>query len=183
MNTFETRTIEAFLRAVSSYEKPLPPDIQQGIRRIGHDLEKHDTRSLGDIPTLVQQDDALKQQYDQIYRSLQKQYSTQERTKNLAAATNGSVKLDIENQIAQVFYADNLIESAQHFLERLDSQHVVQIQQVDFWERGNRVVSLASGGIFLGVLLAQLPGAIVGGVLVALYAWFTAPQAKSEENS
>jgi hypothetical protein len=183
MNTFETRTIEAFLRAVSSYEKPLPPDIQQQVRRIGHDLEKHDTRSLGDIPTLVQQDDVLKQQYDHIYRSLQKQYSAQERTKSLAIETNGSATLDIESQIAQVFYADNLIESAQHFLNRLDSQHIGKMKKVDFWDRGNRVVSLASGGIFLGVLLAQLPGAIVGGVLVALYAWFTTPQAKSEENS
>jgi hypothetical protein len=171
LNTFETRTLEAFLRAVSLHEKPLPQNIQQEIRRIGHDLENHDTRSLKDIPTLVQQDDALKQQYEHVYRSLQKQYISQERTKGLAATAN------------QVFYADNIIESAQQFLDRLDSQSIEHTQQADFWERGNRVVALASGGAFLGVLLAQLPGAIVGGVLVALYAWFTAPQAKSNGNA
>lgn len=179
MNAFETRTLEAFLRAVSLHEKPLPPNMQQEIRRIGHDLENHDTQSLKDIPALVQQDVALKKQYEYVYRSLQKQYSTQERTKSLTIAANGSVSLDIESQIAQVFYADNFIESAQKFLDRLDSQLPENTHRVDFLERGNRVVALATGGAFLGVLLAQLPGAIIGGVLVALYAWFSAPYAKS----
>jgi hypothetical protein len=179
MNALESRTIEAFLRAVSLHEKPLPPNIQQEIRRIGHDLENHDTQSLRDIPALVRQDVALQKQYEYVYRSLQKQYSTQERTKSLTTLANGSVSLDIESQIAQVFYADNLTESAQQFLDRLDSQLIENTQQVDFWERGNRVVTLASGGAFLGVLLAQLPGAILGGLLVAIYAWFSAPHAKS----
>jgi hypothetical protein len=183
MNPLETRTLEAFLRAVSLHEKPLPPDMQQEIRRIGHDLENHDTQSLRDIPALVQQDVALKRQYEYVYRNLQKQYSTQERTKSLTTAANGSVSLDIESQIAQVFYADNLTESAQQFLDRLDSQLTENTQQVDFWERGNRVVALASGGAFLGVLLAQLPGAILGGLLVAIYAWFSAPHVKSNGNS
>jgi superfamily I DNA/RNA helicase len=179
MNALETRTLEAFLRAVSLHEKPLPPNMQQEIRRIGHDLENHDTQSLRDIPALVQQDVALNKQYEYVYRSLQKQHSTQERTKSLTTAVNGSVSLDIESQIAQVFYAENFIESAQQFLDRLDSQSIEDTQQVNFWERGNRVVTLATGGAFLGVLLAQLPGAIIGGVLVALYAWFSAPYAKS----
>jgi hypothetical protein len=183
MNALETRTLEAFLRAVSLHEKPLPPDMQQKIRRIGHDLENHDTQSLRDIPALVQQDVALKRQYEYVYRNLQKQYSTQERTKSLTTAANGSVSLDIESQIAQVFYADNLTESAQQFLDLLDSQLTEKTQQVDFWERGNRIVALASGGAFLGVLLAQLPGAILCGLLVAVYAWFSAPYAKSNGNS
>jgi hypothetical protein len=179
MNALETRTLEAFLRAVSLHEKPLPLEMQQEIRRIGHDLENHDTQSLRDIPALVQQDVALNKQYEYVYRSLQKQYSTQERTKSLTTVVNGSVSSDIESQIAQVFYAENFIESAQQFLDRLDSQSIEDTQQVDFWKRGNRVVTLATGGAFLGVLLAQLPGAIIGGVLVALYAWFSAPYAES----
>jgi hypothetical protein len=183
MNALETRTLEAFLRAVSLHEKPLPPNMHKEIRRIGHDLENHDTQSLRDIPALVQQDVALKKQYDYVYQSLQKQYSTQERTKSLGITTNGSVSIDIESQIAQVFYADNFIESAQQFLDLLDNQSIESTQQVDFWERGNRVVALATGGAFFGVLLAQLPGAIIGGVLVALYAWFSAPYAKSNGDS
>lgn len=40
----------------------------------------------------------------------------------------------------------------------------------NFRERGDRVVVLASGGAFLGALLLQIPGAIVGGILAAVYA-------------
>jgi hypothetical protein len=188
MNALETRTLEAFLRAISSYKKPLPSDIQQEIRRIGHALENHDTQSLREIPMLVQQDDLLKQQYDHVYRNLQKKYRIQERTKSLTTVANGSVFLGNENQIAQVFYADNLIESAQQFLSRLDSQLLdSQLsdnqQKIDLWERGNRVISLATGGAFLGVLLAQLPGAFLGGVLAAIYAWFSDSHVQSQGKS
>lgn len=57
--------------------------------------------------------------------------------------------------------------------DKLFTEHA---RKPNFWERGNRVVQLASGGAFLGVLLAQIPGAIVGGVSVAVYAWFTTPE-------
>jgi hypothetical protein len=40
-----------------------------------------------------------------------------------------------------------------------------------FLLRGDRVVTLASGGAFLGGLIAQIPGAIIGGLLAGIYAW------------
>lgn len=43
----------------------------------------------------------------------------------------------------------------------------------NFWERGDRVIALGSGGAFLGALIAQLPGAVIGGVIATLFAWFT----------
>ncbi|WP_225226033.1 hypothetical protein [Komarekiella delphini-convector] len=42
---------------------------------------------------------------------------------------------------------------------------------MNFWERGDRVLALASGGAFLGVLAAGIPGAIIGGLLVSIYAY------------
>lgn len=41
------------------------------------------------------------------------------------------------------------------------------------WKRGDRVVSLGSGGAFMGVLIAGIPGAIIGGLLCSVYAWFS----------
>lgn len=41
------------------------------------------------------------------------------------------------------------------------------------WNQGDRIVALVSGGAFLGVLLAQIPGAIIGGLLAGVYAWYT----------
>ena len=179
MNVIQTRNLEAFLRAIAVHKTTLPPNIQQEIRRIGQDLQQHKTQSLDDIPELVQQDDELEHHYNQIYRKLQQQATAQERTKSLAAAT-AAVSLDNETLIAQLFYADNLTESIQQFLARVDQQKGDHTKTDLFWERGYRVISLATGGAFLGVLLAQIPGAVAGGILAALYGWFSARDQKTE---
>jgi hypothetical protein len=42
---------------------------------------------------------------------------------------------------------------------------------MNFWEKGDRVLALGSGGAFLGVLIAGIPGAITGGLLASIYAY------------
>jgi hypothetical protein len=39
--------------------------------------------------------------------------------------------------------------------------------------RGNTIVTMVSGGAFLGVLLAQFPGAIVGAIVAGIFGWYT----------
>ncbi|BAY21634.1 hypothetical protein NIES2100_13900 [Calothrix sp. NIES-2100] len=183
MNPFEARTLEAFLRAVSQMEEPLSQDLQREIRRVGRALENHELDVIKEIPSLMRQDDVLNEQYQLAYRTLQQQYQAQERTKSLAIAVNGSQSLDIETQIAQILNADDIPEAAKKFVSRLDSQLSDSFKQADFWQRGDHVIALATGGAFLGVLLAQIPGAIIGGLLAAVYAWFTAPQTRSDRNA
>ncbi|MEH2039865.1 hypothetical protein [Nostoc sp.] len=182
MNPFEAKTLEAFLRAVSQIEKPLSQDLHQEIRRVGRALENHELEVIKEIPNLVKRDVVLNEQYQSVYRNLQKQYQAQERTKSLAIAVNGSTSLDLESQIAQILNADDIPGAAKRFISRLDSHLADSSKQADFWKRGDRVMALASGGAFLGVLLAQIPGAIIGGLLAAIYAWFTDPQTRSDRN-
>ncbi|MBU7584925.1 MAG: hypothetical protein KAF91_18800 [Nostoc sp. TH1S01] len=183
MNSLQARTLEAFLRAISQMEKPLSQDLDHEIRRVGRALENHENHIIGEIPNLVKRDIDLNEQYNFAYRSLQKQYQAQERTKSLAIAANGSTSFDFENQIAQILNADDIPRAAQKFLFRLDSQLADDYKQTDFWKRGDRIIALASGGAFLGVLLAQIPGAIIGGLLAAIYAWFTTPKTESDGNA
>ncbi len=182
MNPFEAKTLEAFLRAVSQIEKPLSQDLHQEIRRVGRALENHELEVIKEIPSLVKRDVVLNEQYQSAYRNLQKQYQAQERTKSLAIAVNGSASLDLESQIAQILNADDIPGAAKRFISRLDSRLADSSKQADFWKRGDRVMALASGGAFLGVLLAQIPGAIIGGLLAVIYAWFTDPQTRSDRN-
>lgn len=46
----------------------------------------------------------------------------------------------------------------------------------DIWNRGERMIALASGGAFLGGLIAQVPGAAIGAFLGATFGWFEKPQ-------
>lgn len=42
---------------------------------------------------------------------------------------------------------------------------------MDFWQKGDRILALASGGAFLGVLMiGDIPGAIIGALLASIYA-------------
>jgi serine/threonine protein kinase, bacterial len=45
-------------------------------------------------------------------------------------------------------------------------------QQSQFWDKADRMAIMIAGGIALGSAIAQLPGAIAGGVLAAGYAWY-----------
>ncbi|MBD2243212.1 hypothetical protein [Nostoc sp. FACHB-888] len=42
---------------------------------------------------------------------------------------------------------------------------------MNFWKKGDQVLALGSGGAFLGVLAAGLPGAIIGGLVASIYAY------------
>ncbi len=74
---------------------------------------------------------------------------------------------------------------SQRYLLKLDEdiQAIEDLPSVAQWrDRGNSVVSLICGCIFLGVMVAQLPGAIVGGVLGAIVGWvITEPKKASQD--
>jgi hypothetical protein len=50
-------------------------------------------------------------------------------------------------------------------------------------EKGDRMIAFASGGAFLGGLIAQIPGAVAGALAGAIFGWFDEKSANSPENS
>lgn len=66
--------------------------------------------------------------------------------------------------------------------DRIITQNLVQ-RRSKLLERGDRVIALSSGGAFLGVLIAQIPGAIIGGLFVGIYAWFSGSNVKADGNN
>jgi serine/threonine protein kinase, bacterial len=45
-------------------------------------------------------------------------------------------------------------------------------QQSLFWDKADRTAVMIAGGVALGSAIAQLPGAVVGGMIAAGYAWY-----------
>lgn len=179
MNSADTITLTSFMLALSRLNPPLSEDLQQAIRKTGHDLENQYPGVADEIRDLVEKNVHLKEEYQAAYRTLQKQYSTQERTKNLALAATGFPGIDL-TVAAQSLTADNPVNAAEQFIKGLKAQALVStnkatvsLEAPGFWQRGDRLIALASGGAFLGGLLAQIPGAIVGGLLAGVFAWLS----------
>jgi hypothetical protein len=42
----------------------------------------------------------------------------------------------------------------------------------NFWEKADRIAIMSAGGAALGSAIAQLPGAIAGGIMAAGYGWY-----------
>ena len=171
MNIFDTITLEAFVRAVSQLEA-LSPKLQSDIHQVSVALAQHEPKAVDSIRDLVKEYAELKVPYEAAYQDLQQQYQSQERTKSLAIATNGSTASDIEYQLAQVLRAENLTAATRKFVRRLDAQLASPSQQTGFWERGSRIIALSAGGAFLGAAIAQVPGAVIGGLFAAIFMWW-----------
>ncbi|MCU0567903.1 MAG: hypothetical protein MUF49_15045 [Oculatellaceae cyanobacterium Prado106] len=48
--------------------------------------------------------------------------------------------------------------------------------QPTVWQKGDCLLVLTAGGAGLGGAIGQFPGAILGGILAAIFAWFTPPE-------
>lgn len=51
----------------------------------------------------------------------------------------------------------------------------------NFWERGDRALATGAGGAFLGGIIAQLPGALTGGVFGVLFGLFVVSNKHNSE--
>jgi hypothetical protein len=52
----------------------------------------------------------------------------------------------------------------------------------DVWQLGNKIIVFAGGGAFLGGLIAQLPGAIIGVIIASIYASLIKPELKDNDD-
>jgi serine/threonine protein kinase, bacterial len=56
--------------------------------------------------------------------------------------------------------------------EFMYSAKETRIRQSQFWDKADRTAVMIAGGIALGSAIFQVPGAIIGGMLAAGYAWY-----------
>ena len=188
MKPLEARTLEAFLRAISKFDQPLPQDLESDIHQLSRALLDDAPEALETIPEVAKKNSDFYSLYKLYYRSLQENYQSTERAKSLASASvfGGGHNYDIESRISRVFDSEDIKRSAQKFLALLDSKvtdNGSKTKRSDFSRRGNHIVAIASGGAFLGALIAQVPGAVIGGFMAGIYAWTTSAQGKANRSS
>jgi len=186
MNAFDALTLEATLRALAEQPDELPDALQQSLGAIGHEFATHQPQAVDQLRTLVSES-SLSLAYDAAYRDLQTRPSQVERNKSLLLRMNGSRGIDLDILAAGILTAPQPTQSARQFLRLLQQKsQTIRIDYLDsfrplqqpsqpsrslasLWERLDRIMVMAAGGAFLGGVVAQIPGALVGTILATLY--------------
>ncbi len=163
---------EAFLRTLPNLSQPLSEPSQQKIRYILQLIRDQKPCVAQEIEKLNEESPTFKEEYEKTYIELLRQYQSKERSKGMAVAMP-MASSNIEDWANRLLSAGgDLVTAAQAVVKPPQKSNTAKPGS-EFWERGDRVIALGSGGAFLGALLAQVPGAVVGGVLATLFAWFT----------
>jgi phosphoglycolate phosphatase-like HAD superfamily hydrolase len=165
MRATDDKTIRAFLMAIAQLDRPISDEIQQVIDQAKDAIAHQSPEAAADQLHQLANHSSLHDRYQACRQQLTQRYQAQERSKSLAWAE--ALPTDNLDQILQLLNNPEAMSIDQ----QASSQKAIR---PNFWKRGDRVVTLASGGAFLGVLLAQIPGAVIGGLLAAIYAWFSA---------
>ena len=168
--------IEALMLALSQQDESLPEDIEQSIDRLKDAaFMKGDVEASEQIREVIRQSPELDASYKAADRYLDSQHDAQHRAKALAATFPNP------DRLSWVFY--NKILPSHDWVSTTKN---VSKQSIAFdyqWrERGNSIVSMICGSSFLGVMLAQIPGAIVGALLGAIVGWFITEPKNASRN-
>jgi hypothetical protein len=171
--------IEALLYALSQQSAPLPESLQRSLTEVGRVLQTDPSKENADrLRQVIKTDEHFENAYQQGLVEADLRYVSQERTKGMG--TNFPTATELEDLDLSAFLTSyDWVNVAKTAIYSKRSQP----KRSQFLLRGDRVVTLAGGGAFLGVLIFQIPGAIIGGLLAGIYAWWSFPTAKADGNN
>lgn len=168
MKANDETTLKAFLLAIDRLEPPLAAEDYAKINQIGVAIaQQHFDQAIAIIHELTQRNPHLRERYENVRLDLKRQYKAQERSKS-AIATLEKTGTDLEQDAILLLtrFNDRTPELFTDTPERDSAKS-------DFWEKGDRVIAIIGGGVALGAMIAQLPGAIIVGILAVIFAWVT----------
>ncbi len=168
--------IEALMLALSQQDEPIPDDITQSIAALKDAaFRQGNPEATEQIRTLIRQHPPLEASYNSAYQYLDSQYDAQQRAKALGAT------FPQPDRLPWIFYnkvlpSSNWVSAAKQISKQSSAS------DTQWRERGNSIVAMICGSAFLGVMLAQIPGAIVGALLGAIFGWLTTEPKKASQD-
>ena len=177
--SFSNQTIdfEALLYALDRQTEPLPTDLQHSLTEIGRSLHENRPDSARQLRELIQQ--YLPLESENALAQSDTRYESQQRTKSLGATFSPILGLD-DLLISRVLATSDWVTTAKQLTYNLIAPQAPS----QFWDKTDRIVVMTGGGMAIGGAIAQLPGAIIGGILAAGYGWYIGfGQTKQSQNS
>jgi hypothetical protein len=178
----DTIDLEALLYALAQQPDSLPPALQASLTKIGRDLETNPSEAKAiELRELIKSDESLELAYQNGLVAIDRAYSSQERTKGINSISTATLGID-NLFIKGILLSNDWVESAKQLPRDLNSSS--QETPDRFWDKTDRIAVMTAGGAALGGAIAQLPGAIIGGIVAAGYGWYIGfGQAKPSRDS
>ena len=169
--------IEALMLALSQQDESLPEDIERSIDRLKDAaFRRGDVEASEQIREVMRRFPQFNDSYLAADQYLDRQHNAQHRTKALAATFPNP------DRLSWIFY-DQILPS-ENWVSATKTVSKQSTTSDNQWrDRGNSIVSMICGSSFLGVMLAQIPGAIVGALLGAIVGWFITEPKNTSRNS
>jgi hypothetical protein len=156
--------IEALMLALSQQDEPIPEDITESITTLKDAAFRQGNVEASDkIRKLIRQYPPLDASYNSAYEYLDGQYDAQHRSKALSAT------FPQPDRLPWIFY--NQILPSHDWVNQAKSVTTAAQPTETNWDRLERSLVMMTGGAFIGGSIAQLPGAIVVGLIAAIYGW------------
>jgi hypothetical protein len=161
--------LKVLLYALAQQVEPLPADLQRSLTEIGQALQANPSdEDRVKILELVAGYQPLEIVYRDALTKWNQNYVSKERTKSLGANVSMMSGVDEVSIESFLLTTNDWVAAA----KQLTNQRTSSQTSAKFWDKTDRLAVTTAGGIALGSAIAQLPGAIVGGVLGAGYGWY-----------
>ena len=172
--------LEALLYALTQQPNSLRPELQTSLTEIGKVLQTDLSKENADrLRQVIGADEHFENAYQQSLVEIDRRYTSQERTKAIAGIFPTTRELgDIDFNTFST--SNDSVNVAKQSIYRQRTQP----KRSEFLLRGDRIVTLSGGGAFLGALIFQtISGAVIGGLLAGIYAWWSFSTTKPDENN
>jgi len=170
--------LKALLYALTQQREPLPQPIQNSLQEAGQALQQNQPDAAYQLRERLKSYSPLDAAYRSALQDFDRQYASQQRTKSLGVAFPNGAGLDWLF-INDVIPASDWVFTAKQILQAQQSES----PRDQLWARINRIALMTLGGISIGAAIAQLPGAIVLGIIATLSGWYYEFPRKPAPNS
>ncbi len=153
--------LKALLYALTQQREPLPEPLQHALQKAGRALQQNQREAADQMLDCVRSYTPLDTAYREALQELDREYASQQRTKNLSAIAN-SAGIDWFF-INDIIPADDWVLIAKQSLQAQQSKPA----QGEFWDHADRIAVMIAGGTAIGGSVAYIPGAIIGALIGA----------------
>lgn len=166
--------LKALLYALTQQRAPLPETLQRALREAGQALQQNQPEAEQQLRNHIGSYEPLDTAYKGALQEFDAAYASQQRAKGISATFANSTGVDWFF-INDVVPAADWVATAKQVLRTQPSTTT----EKKSWENADRIAIMITGGASIGAAIAQLPGAIIGGLSAAVYGWYISFSTKS----